>query len=194
MSNNSRSLSGVSSEGGTPLSFISEVSSEGGTPLVNARPQLNEELIGQRRAQGFVPPPGIFTSKGSRNTLESRQWGDPPFFINAKPASMLERGWLRAMNLLEGERGLLTLKDGPEILVKIVKGLHGAPGTNKKIYTVKDLTDSKGEPFDLEASKRHEEWEFYIPVEAVPFVPRQGGSKKIRNKRIKKSRKMRRKA
>jgi hypothetical protein len=111
---------------------------------------------------------------------------------------MLERGWVRSMTVLTGSKGLLAIKDGPEILVKIIRGGHLDPVTNEAVYTIRELGNSENKPFDLAVNERGEHWEFYIPVEAVPFVPRQGGSKKSRklkkSKNLKKSKKMRRKA
>jgi hypothetical protein len=103
---------------------------------------------------------------------------------------MLERGWIKSITVLAGRRGLLTIKDGPELLVKIVKGDHLNPVTYQRVYTVKNLADSTVPPFDLAVNDRHEEWEFYIPVDPVPFVPR-GGSKKTRRKKNKKNKKTR---
>jgi len=183
----------VSSEGGENSElFLTPETSQGGlTPQVNARPQLNESLMEQERAVGFVPPQGLFTNK-YRTTLVSRIEGELPFFANAKPASMLERGWVRPMMVLIGDKGLLTIRDGPEILVKIM-GWRLDPETNRYVYIIKNLADPRAPLFQLRGDERHEEWEFYTPTEAVPFVPR-GGSKKTRRKKAKKRGKSRRKA
>ena len=60
----------------------------------NVRPEINLSLLNRSRNIGFVPPEGAFSKKDPRNTLESSHWGKAPFFPNAKPASMLERGWI----------------------------------------------------------------------------------------------------
>jgi hypothetical protein len=179
--------------------YVSPDSSENeGTPNVNARPKINLELIKRTRKNGFVPPEGIFSKKENRSTLESRYWGNAPFFTNAKPAAMLERGYIRSLTLIRGQRGLLTIKDGPEMQIEVVEGLHWVPESNNNVYTVKDLSSS--DIFDLPLISRHEEWEFYIATKPIRFIPRilrgvRGGSKKRKIKRGKKTRnKLRRKA
>ncbi len=176
--------------------YVSPEGSENGvTPKITARPKINLNIVQERRRQGFIPPKGVFENIEKRPTLESRYWGNAPFFSNAKPAAMLERGYIRSLTLIKGQRGLLTIKDGPEMQVEVIKALHWVPESNNNVYTVKDL--SSLDIFDLPLISRHEEWEFYIPTTAVPFVPRgaRGGSKKRKIKMGKKTRnKVRRKA
>ena len=151
---------------------LSPTSSENGGTPINARPEINLNLIKSTRKKGFVPPKGIFSNKENRSTLESRYWGNAPFFTNAKPAAMLERGWMRSLSLLKGQRGLLTIKDGPEVEVKVLEGLHYNLLTGKKFFTVIELGSSTREPIDLPVDSWHEEWDFYIPTKPIPFIPR----------------------
>lgn len=166
--------------------FVSPLSSNGGlTP--EGKPELNERLIKLRRPVGFVPPAGMF-KKVNRQTVESRYRGHPPFFVNAKPAAMLEKGWIRSIEIRHGMQGLVTVDDGPSINVSVlsVKLSH-----NRIEYKMID-TDT-GEQFVLTSKNRYSEWDFYVRTAPVPFVPRQGGSKKTRRSK-KMSRRMRRKA
>jgi len=186
--------------------YVSPGSSEnGGTPTVevNARPTLNSYLITQRRHGRFVLPNGIHEEQDDRSTLESKEWGDPPFFTNAKRAAMLERGWIQSLTLIKGEKGLLTEKDGLERNVEVIEGHHEIPGIRHGVYTVieidKETNKQVGNPIDLPVKTQYEEWDFYIATQPVPFVPvprgARGGSKKRRNKKSKKTRgKLRRKA
>jgi len=176
--------------------YVSPDSSEnGGTPNINARPKINLELIKRTRKNGFVPPEGVFNNYEKRTTLESRRWGNAPFFTNAKPAAMLERGWIRSREIKRGARGLLTIKDGPELEVKVIDGLHYNLLTGKGLFTVIELGSSTREPINLPLNSWHEEWDFYIPTKATPFVPRgsRGGSTRKKNK-TKEKRHVRRKA
>ena len=143
---------------------------------VNMKPTINEKLMNKRSNMRKKFPNGTFSRRNNRNTLNSRQWGNTPFFTNAKPASMLERGWVRSSdNLLLGQTGLLTLKDGPEFNVKIVKKqLKLIAGTARFIYSF-ETNDKK--VIDLDSRDRHEEWDFYTATNPVPFVPRKGGRK-----------------
>jgi hypothetical protein len=169
--------------------YVSPPSSEnGGTPKINARPEINLKLIQGTRKKRFIPPEGVFSQKEHRPTLESRYWGNAPFFTNAKPAAMLERGYIQSLTLIRGQRGLLTIKDGPEMQIEVVEGLHWVPESNNNVYTVKDLSSS--DIFDLPLISKHEEWEFYIATRPIPFIPRvprgvRGGSTKRKNKRSK---------
>ena len=183
--------------------YVSPASSEnGGTPNVRIRrpdvEDINLSLIMERRRRGFILPESILNKMKNRPALESRYWGNAPFFSNAKPAAMLERGWMRSLTLIKGQRGLLTIKDGPEMQVEVMESLHWVPESENNVYTVKDL--SSLETFDLPLINRHEEWEFYIATKPVPFTPRvprsgRGGSKKRKVKNGKKTRsKLRRKA
>lgn len=166
--------------------FVSPLSSNGGlTP--EGKPELNENLMGLQRPVGFVHPAGMFT-KVNRQTVESRYRGHPPFFTNAKPISMLEKGWIRSIEIRHGMQGLVTVDDGPSINVT-VKSAHPI-GTRVK-YVMID--NDRNEEFVLSTKNRYSEWDFYVRTAPVPFVPRQGGSKKTRRSK-KRSRRMRRKA
>jgi hypothetical protein len=153
----------------------SSAGSENASP-VNLKPTINKKLmrLTSTRRRGF--PNGTFSKRNNRNTLNSRQWGNTPFFTNAKPASMLERGWVRSRdNLHLGHKGLLTLKDGPEFHVKIVKKqLKLIEGTVRFIYSF-ETNDKK--VIDLDSKDRHEDWDFYTATNPVAFVPRKGGRK-----------------
>ena len=159
--------------------YISPVSSSAGSENaspVNLKPTLNKKLmrLTSSRRKGF--PNGTFSKRNNRNTLNSRQWGNTPFFTNAKAASMLEKGWVRSRdNLHIGHKGLLTQSGGPEYQVKIVKKqLKLIAGTARFIYSF-ETNDKK--VIDLDSRDRHEEWDFYTATNPVPFVPRKGGRK-----------------
>jgi len=153
---------------------------------VNVKPTLNEKLINTKsnRKKGF--PNGIFSKKNRRNLLVSREWGKPPFFTNAKPTSMLERGWIKSRGYIQPNKiGLYTLKDGPEFEVKVIKAVDTEFGDYiGMMYT---FQGKSGEIFKAGDNNRNEVWDFYYPTNATPFVPRKGGTKR-------KTRKMRRKA
>ena len=149
---------------------------------VNLRPTLNESLMNTRLKRRLRVPNGVFSRKNNRNTLESRQWGNTPFFTNAKPTSMLEKGWVRSREKLKaGEKGLLTYNDGPQFDVEVV---------NRKLKVVKSVTwniysfkNNDGKVFDLDDRDRFEGWDFYTPTNPVPFVPKKGGKKTRRLRR-----------
>lgn len=172
--------------------YISPVSSENESPrspTFNAKPTLNEGLIGPTfERPPFNPPiPGYF-GRYRYNPINSKQWGNTPFFSNAKRASMLERGWVRSdfNSLIPGQKGLLKLDDGPEMLIIVTD----VPMGGKLRITVKQLGTggNKSEPFDLFQSEQFSTWDIYLPTEAVPFIRRQeaqgeGGYKKTRGKK-----------
>ena len=149
---------------------------------VNLKPTLNKNLLKRRSGKSYVAPNGTFSKRNNRNTLESRQWGNTPFFTNAKPASMLEKGWIRSRdNLYLGNKGLLTQMGGPEYEVKIVKKkLKVIEGTARFIYSFEN-NDNK--IIDLDSKDRFEGWDFYTPTNPVPFVPKKGGKKTRRLRR-----------
>ena len=152
----------------------------------NVRPEINLSLVNTngRRVSRF--PPGTFTRR-NHTTLESRQWGNTPFFTNAKPASMLERGWLRARGQLKiSQRGLFVDKDGSEEEVELVDIEHRAFPARGRIFT---FMDKSGKTFDIGDTNRFEEWDFYYPTKPVPFTPRKGGKKTRKSKKTKTRRK-----
>ena len=136
----------------------------------NAKPQLNETLMDITHPHPSRIPPGTFTDYG-RSPVNSRRFLAPaPFFSNAKAASMLERGWMRSLTLVKGQRGLLTIKDGPEMQIEVIEGEHLVPEFKNGVHTVKEVGSS--ETFDLPLISKDEEWEFYIATNPVPFTPR----------------------
>lgn len=155
-------------------------------PPVNLRPELNEKLLNRRVKRELPFPPGTFSNNSHRSPLMSRRWGRPPFFTNAKPASMLERGLKRNKEaLVPGQKGILTTNDGPEEEVQVVSVSRKQSPKKVNVYT---FMNSSGEIFDKDDLDRFEEWDFYTVVEPKPFVPRKGGAKR------KSKRKTRRKA
>lgn len=144
----------------------------------NLRPELNLNVVehGQRRERPKFP--AIIGNLRKRPTLESKVWGDAPFFPNAKPASMKERGWRRSeMDTIQpGKKGLLVEKDGPEIEVTVLQNYD-----ENHMYK---FVDESGKVYDRYYSGRYDEWDFYIPIPAAPFKPiRRGGYKKTRKSR-----------
>jgi len=162
-------------------------------PTFNAKPTLNEGLMEQNGYRPRFNPriPGYYGRYGYNpyNPISSKQWGNAPFFPNARPASMLERGWVRCENfnlLIPGQKGLLKLDDGPEMLIIVTD----VPMGGKLRITVKQLGTggNKSEPFDLFQNQQFSTWDIYLPTEAVPFIRRQeaqgeGGYKKTRGKK-----------
>jgi hypothetical protein len=141
------------------------------------KPTLNENLMNQRVRRRYIFPHGTFTRRNNRNTLESRVWGNSPFFTNAKSSSMLERGWVRSTDKLEtDQRGLLTQKDGPEVEVRLVMVKPLVRGNKYKFITGDNTIIVK------EDTDRFEEWDFYYRTTPKPFVAR-GGAKKTRVRR-----------
>lgn len=162
------------------------------TPQVSPptlRPTLKLNTIGvknRRPLPGF--PRGTFTNKANRPALNSKQWGNTPFFTNAKPASMLEEGWLRsALPLYIGEEGLYMAKGGPKIEVTVENLILNAhPQTTKYIFL-----DTSGGHIEADERDRFEEWNFYTRTTPVPFVPikKSGGNYKKRKTYRKRSKK-----
>jgi hypothetical protein len=111
--------------------YVSPPSSDGGLPeSPSVKPELNESLMNKKKYRRKVFPNGTF-EYNNRNTLISRHWGNTPFFTNAKPTAMLERGWVRSSDFLgPGQKGLYTEKDGEEIegRNREARGLHTAIG------------------------------------------------------------------
>jgi len=160
--------------------YISPTSSENGTPVTPSSPILPKPTInlGKIRNGNWNPPlsvpQGTFTNDPSRLTLESKHYGDPPFFTNAKKASMLERGWVRANMIYPGQTGLYTMDDGPEAEV-IVQG-----SDDPRLY--KFIADD-GTVIRPVKQQRYGTWDFYSKTTPVPFVPRKGGKKRTQRKR-----------
>ena len=165
--------------------YVSPPSSSPGSENVlpvNLKPTMNEKLMNTKsnRRRGF--PNGIFSRRNNRNTMNSRQWGNTPFFTNAKPTSMLEKGWVRSRDKLKvGEKGLLTYNDGPQFDVEVVnKKLKIFKSVPWAIYSFKNNND---EVFELDDRDRFEEWDFYTATNPVAFVPKKGGKKTRRLRR-----------
>jgi hypothetical protein len=158
-----------------------ETSSAGSENIpVNLKPEINLRLVEQNGRRGRR----VVFNGNSRTPISSKGWGNAPFFTNAKPARMLERGWVRAIDkLTPGEKGLYTEKDGPESEVEVVEVIN-----NKKLHSY-TLKNKAGNLFNANNSDRFEEWDFYYPTAPKPFIPRRGGTR-----RKSKSRKTRRKA
>jgi len=155
----------------------------------NLRPEINLNALQHRRPKQAMPN-GVFTEYND-NTLESKLWGNAPFFPNAKPASMKERGLrISESEYLEpGKKGVLIDNDGPELEVTVVEDCSK---NNNNIYK---FVDASGIIHERRRNERYEGWDFYIPTPAKPFVPiprRRGGYKKTRKSRKqKKTRKSR---
>jgi hypothetical protein len=148
----------------------SEPNGSDGENSPSARPEINLNVLNQKFYRTRkLPIFRQFNNMGSRNTVNSKQHGNAPFFTNAKPAWMLERGWVRSRDHLQvGQRGLFTEKDGPEILARVIDVDNPYP-YNHYLYTFLDTTTGKL----FEAYRgRFERWDFYDAVEPVPFVPR----------------------
>jgi len=186
----------------TPKTYINE--KDGKEKILN---DINLGLVNQKRNIGFVPPEGVFNNKGHRTTINS---SNQSFFPNAKAASMLERGWVRTPFMKKGDRGLIVLKDGPEMEVEVIEGFRRIPigkDASGNIITViectvKEIGKEDGESYNFSFLYIRKEWDFYVRTAPVPFTPRAqggagGGSKKrkVKNSRkTRKTRKMRRKA
>jgi hypothetical protein len=146
----------------------------------NAKPEINLRLVEQNGRR----LPAVIFNQNSRRPVSSKQWGDTPFFTNAKPASMLERGWVRAIDkLTPGEKGLYAAKDGLESEVQVVEVIN-----NKRLHSY-TLQKKNGDFINANNSGRFEYWDFYYPTAPKPFIPRRGGTR-----RKSKNRKTRRKA
>jgi hypothetical protein len=163
--------------------YVSPESSSAGSEHlspVNLKPILNEKLLNiASNRRGF--PNGIFSKRNNRNTLNSKQWGNTPFFTNAKPTSMLERGLLRSRGKLKsGQKGLLTQKDGPEFKVEVAEVSHKAYPKTGYIYS---FIGDNNTMIKLNDNDRFEEWDFYYYTKPVPFVPKKGGKKTRRLRR-----------
>lgn len=141
---------------------------------VNLRPEINLNVVNTNARRVTEFPEGTF-SKRSGTALPSRQWGYTPFFTNAKGASMLERGWVRAIGQLKPrERGLFVDKDGSEEEVQVLLINYKKYPERGRIFT---FVDKDGKLFDKGDEDRFERWDFYYPTEPVKFVPRKGGKK-----------------
>ena len=152
----------------------------------NARPEINLSLVNTNGKRVSRFPPGTFSGRNG-TTLESRQWGNTPFFTNAKPASMLERGWVRVRGQIKiSQQGLFVDKDGSEEEVELVDIAYRAFPGRGRIFT---FMDKSGKTFDIGDTNRFEEWDFYSPTKPVPFTPRKGGKKTRKSKKRKTRRK-----
>lgn len=126
-------------------------------------------------------PPGTFTNNPRRRRLNSKIFGNAPFFSNALPASMLEKGWIRAEPdmIYPGTKGLYTINDGPSFEVTVKKS-----DMNNK-YTF--VADEDGTVIRPVIGQRYEDWDFYVKTKPVPFVPRKGGKKSRKSRKSRKS-------
>jgi len=139
------------------------------TPVENERPEI---VIPPNDPKTKIPDfPGVFR-KNNRKPVSSTNTGG---FNNAKPASMLEEGWKIFGYPKINQSGLLVIKDGPEILVTVEKGMYLKDG--KYIFTFKNLTNDQ--IFDIPYV---EKWDFYMKTTPVPFVHK-------KNRRSRKTRK-----
>ena len=195
----SLNLSPVNSEnGGTPRvripkSYINE--KDGKVRILN---DMNLGLVNQTRNTGFVLPEGVFNTKGNRPTINST---NDSFFPNAKAASMLERGWVKSLSLKKGARGLIALKDGPEMEVEVIEGFRGIPvGKDASgniitdiACTVKEIGKEDSESYNFSLLYIGREWNFYIRTAPVPFTPHAqgGGQRGSKKRKVKKGRKTR---
>ena len=139
------------------------------------RPRINLNTISPRNRRPLPDFPVNFTNT-DRSPLNSKHWGNTPFFTNAKAASMLEKGWLRSMLPLQiGEKGLYTMKDGPNIEVTVDDVILRPQKRARYIFI-----DSSGQEIEAVERDRFEEWDFYTSTTPVPFVPvkKTGGTKK----------------
>jgi len=146
----------------------------------NLRPEINLNALQHRRPAKAMPN-GVFTEYYD-NTLESKMWGNAPFFPNAKPTSMRERGLRRAESeyLEPGRKGVLIDNDGPEIEVTVVE--------DRSKNNVYKFVDATGIIHERRPGERYEGWDFYVAIPAKPFVPiprRRGGNRKSRKLRRK---------
>uniref|UniRef100_A0A6C0DJP4 Uncharacterized protein n=1 Tax=viral metagenome TaxID=1070528 RepID=A0A6C0DJP4_9ZZZZ len=152
----------------------------------NAKPEINLSIVNTNGKRVSRFPPGTFTGRKNTNkTLESRHWGNTPFFTNAKATSMLERGWVRSRGQLKpSQRGLFVDKDGSEEEVDIMDIKYKPFPRRGRIFT---FADNSGIMFDKDENDRFEQWDFYYSTKPVPFTPRKGG-KKTRKSRKRKTR------
>lgn len=162
-------------------------SSEGGSPIVgavpapapvvqNARPQLNEGLLHMSIRHPSRIPAGTFSRAPTRRPLVSRVWGSVPFFKNAKPASMLERGYIKSkiIYLVQGEVGLLTEKDGIETNVRVISNPPDHIGQPNYTFSTIEPNPQDRTLIYAPLNDRFERWDFYTHTAPVAFVPRPG--------------------
>jgi hypothetical protein len=147
----------------------------------NAKPEINLSLVNTNGKRVPKFPAGTFSQRNHTTTLESKYWGNTPFFTNAKPASMLERGWVREMGQLKiSQKGLFVDKDGSEEEVQLLLINYKKSPERGRIFT---FLDKEGHTFDKDDTNRFEEWDFYSPTKPVPFTPRKGGKKTRKSKK-----------
>jgi uncharacterized membrane protein YgcG len=172
-------------EGGTPIAaavpvaaaVAAPVPAAAPVPLVgNARPQLNERLLNLTQRYPSRIPAGTFTDYHRAPVMSRRFFADPPFFPNAKPASMLERGLRRSddSRLYAGDQGLLIEDDGPSTEVKVIRNPPDASGNLNYTFLIIKPNPRQGEEIRAPANGRFHEWDFYSYTRPVPFVPRAG--------------------
>ena len=133
----------------------------------NERPEIKLPSNGDPKRKPVFP--GLFP-RNIRKTISSNQAGFP----NAKPASMLERGFVKKSDikyLRKGNSGLLVL-GSREIEVSVEEGMHKKDDV--WVFTFKDTSNKL---FDIPYA---EPWDFYTPTTPVPFVPRQRKTRKQR--------------
>jgi hypothetical protein len=166
--------------------YVSPPGSEGGLPdpvPQNVKPTLNETLMNSKGAKRLIFPAGTFRPN-MRTKVKSRRWGNTPFFTNAKPASMLEKGWIRSRSSLRpGQKGLYTVKDGPEIEVTLVTRGQKYNGNARNAVLHYMFLDSNGNNIDASERDRYEEWDFYTATNPVAFVPKKGGTRKYKKRK-----------
>jgi hypothetical protein len=154
------------------------------TPI-NERPTLNLSPTSMRIVRRPSMLPNVFRRSPMRNSESSRQWGDPPFFTNAKPARMAESGLERMeeQNIRPGTRGRYIVKGGKEADVIVKKGIHQDNGN--RVYLLKANDGTIIKPLH---NYRFELWDLYRYIKPVRFVPKKsrGGSRKNRKTRRKK--------
>lgn len=159
--------------------YISPATSLAGSEnlsAVNLKPTLNEKYMNNKLNQKVIFPNGIFRTRNNRGSAQpSRYLGETPFFRNAKPTSMLEKGWIKTKkNLPQNVSGLYTVKDGPEIQVTVVDFLEKEPPKRGRVYR---FVTNDGMIISANDDNRSEEWDFYYATPPKAFVPRKGGRK-----------------
>lgn len=168
-----------SSEGGSPIvgAVPAPVPLAVAAPVVqNARPILNERFLNMSIRYPSRIPPGTFSRAPTRRPLVSRVWGNVPFFKNAKPASMLERGYIKSktLNLVDGEVGLFTEKDGIERSVRVINNPPDVYGRPNYTFLTLDPNPAYRTQIYAPIATRFEGWDFYTHTAPVAFVPRPG--------------------
>jgi hypothetical protein len=157
---------------------------------INLKPTVNVSRTSSKYIRPFPMNNNIF--KGlklpHRKTESSKEWGDPPFFTNAKPARMAERGLERVeeQDIRPGTKGVYIVNDGNETEVTVEQGLHYSEDA-QLIYSLRTTDGTLIKPLHED---RFEHWDLYRHIKPIPFVPRRrrGGSRKNRRTRRNKKR------